>query len=97
MGLTEPRKSEDWKIQKRKGFMKDRESKLKDIKLSKTKKRNSNEPLVPRLSVKEKEKETNDVTHGDVDMFEFLEGLDDDAAPVPAPTQTKTSLIVVLL
>ena len=66
--------------------MKDRESKLKDIKLSKTKKRNSNEPLVPRLSVKEKEKETNGASHGDVDMFEFLEGLDDAAKPVPAPT-----------
>ena len=30
MGLTDPRKSEDWKIQKRKGFMKDKEDKLKD-------------------------------------------------------------------
>ena len=38
-----PRKDENWKIQKRKGFMKEREDKL-----SKTEKRNSNEPLVPK-------------------------------------------------
>ena len=37
--------------------MKDRENKLKEIKLSKTKKRNSNEPLVPREQEKEKESE----------------------------------------
>ena len=46
----DPRMGENWKIQKRKGFQKDRESKNKEkeTKMSRTKKRNSNEPLVPQ-------------------------------------------------
>ena len=48
---SDPRKGEDWKIQKRKGFQKDRENKNKNKerspKIQKTKKRNSTEPLVP--------------------------------------------------
>ena len=44
--LADPRKDEDWKLQKRKGFMKDRENKNKETKPLKTKKRNSTEPLV---------------------------------------------------
>ena len=49
-GGSDPRKEENWKIQKRNGFMKDRENKihfLKEAKVSKTKKRNSKEPLIP--------------------------------------------------
>ena len=42
----DPRKEEDWKIQKRRGFIKDREDKMKNGKQSKTSKRNSKEPLV---------------------------------------------------
>ena len=42
----DPRKEEDWKLQKRRGFLKDREEKTKQVKQSKTAKRNSTEPLV---------------------------------------------------
>ena len=47
---SDPRKDENWKIQRRKGFTKDKEDKIKQakiVKLSKTKKRNSTEPQIP--------------------------------------------------
>ena len=37
----DPRKSENWKIQKKRGFQRDREDKMKQVKQSKTSKRNS--------------------------------------------------------
>ena len=57
----DPRKDEDWKIQKRKGFLKDRENKnvaVKAARISKTKKRNSTEPLVLPEGDEEKGKES---------------------------------------
>ena len=73
------KKDEDRKLQKRKGFLKDRQA-------VKKKKRNSNEPLLPsereRENEKEKEKEmeitkatnlSSNMQEGqDSDMFEFL-------------------------
>ena len=44
-GDGDPRKAGDWKIQKKKGFQKDREDKKKKDKLSKTTKRNSKDSL----------------------------------------------------
>ena len=41
----DPRKDENWRIQERKGFLKDRESKAEHAKLSKTVKRNSKESI----------------------------------------------------
>ena len=43
--MGDPRDKEDWKIKKRRGFLKDRESKAEQVKLSKTAKRNSKEPM----------------------------------------------------
>ena len=41
----DPRKDEEWKIQKRKGFLKDKASKADNPKLSKTARRNSKESM----------------------------------------------------
>ena len=49
---ADPRQEENWKIQKRKGFQKDRESMIKSSKISKTKERNSTKPLIPTESSK---------------------------------------------
>ena len=43
---TDPRQGEDWKIQRKKGFQKDRENKTQVKKLSKTEKRNSKESFL---------------------------------------------------
>ena len=42
----DPRQSENWKIQRKKGFQKDRENETKDLELSKTAKRNSKESFL---------------------------------------------------
>ena len=76
----DPRKDEDWKLQKRKGCLKDREEKekTKTAKLSKTKKINSNEPLVTREKVADKIKKITEEKAAasscvdvDVDMFDI--------------------------
>ena len=74
---SDPRQGGEWKIQKKTGFQKDREAKakVKAGKLSKTAKRNSNEPLVADVDVDE-----------DVDMFEFLDQMmSSDKPVVPMP------------
>ena len=43
--VDDPRKDENWKIQRRRGFLKDRESKAQQTKLSKTARRNSKESM----------------------------------------------------
>ena len=96
----DPKKSEQWKIQRSKGFQKDRESKTKANKQSKTSKRNSVESFLliekgeKGMSVlakeKEKEKEKDSQVSNDVDMFDFLEELFTSNTPVvPMPGTTK--------
>ena len=72
--LTDPRCGSEWKIQRKNGFQKDwdEKAKAKAVKLSKTAKRNSKEPLVN--------------AEEDVDMFDFLDKLlnvDKPISPMP--------------
>ena len=79
---SDPRKDEDWKIQRRKGFLKDRESKAqqaKQVKLSKTARRNSKEPMFSSNSLnnsKQAEKST------DENRFDFLDEIITGGTPV---------------
>ena len=75
----DPRKDEDWKIQKRKGFLKDRESKVQQVlqakqskqsKQSKTARRNSKEPM---FSDNNKEKNTSQENAAEENTFDFLD------------------------
>ena len=88
---SDPRKDEDWKIQRRKGFLKDRESKAqqaKQVKLSKTARRNSKEPMFSSNSLnnsKQAEKSNEENT------FDFLDDIITKGTPVvPMPGTSKT-------
>ena len=81
-----PRKDEDWKIQRRKGFLKDKESKTqqaKQVKLSKTARRNSKELKFSSNSMnnsKQAEKSNEENT------FDFLDEIISKGTPVvPMP------------
>ena len=95
--MDDPRKDEDWKIQSRRGFMKDRESKettakqSKQTKLSKTAKRNSRESIF-ELSSKNKKKQVEEKDEGNT--FDFLDEIDMNYTPVvPMPGTRKVILI----
>ena len=83
----DPRQTEDWKIQKRKGFAKDRENKSKEVKLSKTKKRNSNEPLVPG----DPDQDLHCSETGE-DIFDFLDLDEEDVMLKKKPNLSKELL-----
>ena len=74
--LDDLRKDENWKIQKRKGFLKDRESKAKMVKQSKTMKRNSKEPKF-NLDENIKAKQSPEVGN----TFDFLDQIMDIDSP----------------
>ena len=95
--MDDPRKDEDWKIQSRRGFMKDRESKettakqSKQTKLSKTAKRNSRESIF-ELSSKNKKKQVEEKDEGNT--FDFLDEINMNYTPVvPMPGTSKVILI----
>ena len=85
----DPRKDEDWKIQKRKGFLKDQESKVQQVqqaKLSKTARRNSKEPM---FNDNNKDKSYNRETTSVENTFDFLDDIISGATPVVPMPGTK--------
>ena len=70
---SDPRKDEDWKMQRRKSRESKNRADEKSPKLSKTNKRNSTEPLVPEEKENEVEQEEN--------RFGFLD-LDEEDCPL---------------
>ena len=85
--MDDPRKDEDWKIQKRKGFLKDRECKAEQVKLSKTAKRNSKESI---FNKEDKLKPRRTVDNPEENTFDFLDDITSRVTPVvPMPGTSK--------